>query len=89
MEDLLAVDELHALEDLSEEVPALGLGQLVVLGADALEELTALEVLRQQHALFLALEVVHKPARRRGEMKDITRRDFQGPTSAPKINENH
>ena len=55
VEDALGVDELDAAEDLSEEVPALGLGQLVVLGRDALEELAALEVLGQQHALLLAL----------------------------------
>ena len=55
MEDVLGVDELDAAEDLPEEVPALGLCQLVVLRRDALEELTAFEVLCQQHALLLAL----------------------------------
>ena len=56
MQDALGVDELDAAEDLSEEVPTLGLGQLVVLRGDALEELAALEVLGQQHALLLALQ---------------------------------
>ena len=56
MQDALGVDELDAAEDLPEEVPALGLCQLVVLGGDALKELATLEVLRQQHALLLALK---------------------------------
>ena len=56
MKDALGVDELDAAEDLSEEVPAFGLGQLVVLGRDALEELAPLEILGQQHALLLALK---------------------------------
>ncbi len=58
VKDPLRVYELHAAQDLPEEVPALGLRQLVVLGGYTLEELAALEVLRQQHALLLALKCV-------------------------------
>ena len=39
------MDELDTSEDLLKEVPTLGLGQLVSLRGDALEELATLKVL--------------------------------------------
>ena len=58
MQNSFRVNELDALDDLPEKVPAFGLGERVVLGGDPLEEFSAFEVLCENDALLLALEVV-------------------------------
>ena len=45
---------------LPEEISAFSFGELVVLGGYALEQLSSLQVLGQDDALLLALEVVGK-----------------------------
>ncbi len=42
--------------DLPEEVPALRLCEGIILRGDSLEKLAALQILRQNHALLLALQ---------------------------------